>query len=144
MFLPTSDLSLIVRREIPYALGSPILASGLAGTWVTVSGTGQASFPASPTLLAWPIWNESQRDQAIGKWGPDVLNTQQVTVLAGKGFFARTSVFTGSPTIGQGLEVDSLGRLAYGATYPVAYVMKAPYALTYLGVQMTVMDIYVG
>jgi hypothetical protein len=143
MFLVLSDLALLTRKEISIDATTGILASGLQGTWVTVSGTGNAFLPNGATKLAWPVFNESQRDQTVGKWAPDVLNTKKVTVLAGS-FFARTTVFTGSPLITQSLDVNASGQLAAGTTAPVAYCVKAPYAYTYLGNSVTAMDIYVS
>ena len=142
MFLVLTDLALLTRRDLTIDSTTSILASGLQGTWVTVSGTGNAFIPNQATKLAWPIFNESQRDQTVGKWAPDVLNTSRVTILAGK-YFARTTVYTGSPLIGQSLDVNSSGQLVAGATAPVAYCVKPPYAYTYLGNSVTAMDIYV-
>lgn len=144
MYLVLSDLALLVRKDLTIDASASILASGLQGSWVTISGTGTAFFPNGNTILAWPVFNESQRDQTVGKWAPDVLNTKKVTVLVGP-HFARTTVFTGSPLIGQSLDVNSSGQLAAAApTYTnVAYCVKAPYAYTYLGNSVTAMDIFV-
>lgn len=144
MFLVLSDLALVTRKDLSIDSTTSILASGLQGTWVTISGTGNAFLPNGATALAWPVFNESQRDQTVGKWAPDVLNTKKVTILAGK-YFARTTVFTGSPLINQALDVNSAGQLAAAAASVtnVAYCIKAPYAFTYLGLAVTAMDIYV-
>lgn len=140
MFTVLSDLSLIGRRELTISAAT-ILASGLQGLWVTVDATG-AIFPTAATELAWPIFNESQRDQTVGKFSPDVALTNKVTVLFGK-YFARTSVFASSPTIGQALDVNTSGQLAAGTTHPVAYVVVPPRNLDYLGNTVSCMDIYV-
>lgn len=140
MFTVLTDLSLIVRKELTISAAT-ILVSGLQGLWVTTDATG-AIFPTTATKLAWPVFNESQRDQTVGAFSPDVAKTNKVTVLAGK-YWARTTVFTGSPTIGQALDVNTSGQLAAGTTAPVAYVVVPPRSIDYLGNTVSAMDIYV-
>jgi hypothetical protein len=143
MFTVLTDLSLITRRDLAIDPSSGILVSGLQGLWVTWNGTG-AAYPAAATKFAWPVFNESKRDQTTGQWAPDVLKTTKVTVLAGK-YWARTTVFTGSPTVGQYLEVNAAGQLAAGSASStnVALCMVAPRSIDYLGTTVSAMDIYV-
>ena len=140
MFTVLSDLSLITRKDLTISAAT-ILASGLQGLWVTTDATG-AIFPTTATKLAWPIFNESKRDQTTGAFAPDVAKTNKVTILAGK-YWARTTVFTGSPTIGQALGVNTVGQLAAGTSAPVAYCVVPPRSLDYLGTTVSAMDIYV-
>jgi hypothetical protein len=145
MFLVLSDLALLTRKDLTIDVSASIIASGIQGSWVTLSGTGTAFLTQIATPLAWPVFNESQRDQTVGKWAPDVLNTKQATVLSGK-YFARTTKFTGTPVVGAPLDVSTNGALVSSGSVNannVAFCIKAPYAYTYLGNSVTAMDIYV-
>lgn len=141
MFTVLTDLSLLVRRDLSIDAASPILISGLQGYWVTLGANGAAQ-PAAATKLAWPVFNESQRDQAVGKWAPDVVKTSKVTILVGK-YFARTTVFSGNPTVGAAMDVNNAGQLVAGSTAPVAYCVVAPRNVDYLGNTVSAIDIYV-
>jgi hypothetical protein len=147
MFTVLSDLSLIGRRDVTMstaAAGTAIQTSGLQGTWVTLDGADSAAFPlaASTNQIAWPIFNESKRDQTVGAFAPDVALTSKVTILFGK-YYARTTVFTGAPTIGQALDVNTAGVLVAGTTNPVAYCVVPPRNIDYLGKTVSAMDIFV-
>ena len=147
MFLVLSDLSLVTRKDLALdsTYGILVTTSGVQGTWVTLTSNSQAALPTGPTKLAWPIFNESRRDQILGSFAPDVGKTGRVTILAGK-YFARTTVYTGSVTVGQYLEVTSTGALASGVgatATAVAMCTVAPRAYTYLGNSVNAMDIYV-
>jgi len=141
MFTVLTDLSLITRRELSIDATGTILTSGLQGYWVSIGSNGAVA-PPSATKLAWPIFNESKRDQTVGQWAPDVVKTSKVTILAGK-YFARTTVFGGSPTVNASLDVNAIGQLVAGSTAPVAYCTVAPRNIDYLGTTVSAMDIYV-
>lgn len=147
MFLIKSDLSLLLRKDLDCSdTGNAVLASGVSGSWVTISGTGaNARLTAGATELAWPVFNESKRDQTIGGWTPDVTNSKKVTVLAGK-YFATTDQYTSVTAIGP-LVTGANGKLVAAtegtSTNVVAYCVKAPYSYNYLGNSLTVIDIYV-
>ena len=145
MFLVLSDLALLTRKDLLIDPSASVIASGLQGSWVTISGTGNAFLTQTATSLAWPVFNESQRDQTVGKWAPDVLNTLKVTILTGK-YFARTTVFTGSPVVGAPLDVSTNGNLVQSGSVNasnVAYCIKAPSSISYLGNTVSAMDIFV-
>ena len=145
MFTVLSDLSLIGRRDISIGTtiaGADITLSGIQGMWVSLDAADSAAMPAAATKLAWPVFNESQRDQTKGKWTPDVTLTKKVTILFGK-YFARTSIFTGSPTIGATLDVNGGGQLVSGSSAPVAYCVVPPRNIDYLGTTVSAMDIFV-
>lgn len=147
MFLIKSDLSLLLRKDLDVSdTSNDVLASGVSGTWVTISGsTPYAKRTAGATELAWPVFNESKRDQTAGGWTPDVTNSKKVTVLAGK-YFATTDQYTSVTAIGP-LVTGANGKLVAGSesssTNVVAYCVKAPYSYNYLGNSLTVIDIYV-
>lgn len=147
MFLVTSDLSLLLRRELDVDDASnDVLASGISGTWVTLNSSLKAvRTTGTATELAWPVFNESARDGSVLGWTPDVTNSKKVTVLAGK-FFATTDQYTGVTVPGP-LKTGANGKLVDAVegstTNVVAYCIKAPYSKTYLGNTATVIDIYV-
>jgi len=147
MFLVTSDLSLLLRRELPVDdAANDVLASGVSGTWVTLTSGGKAIRTSdTATELAWPVFNESARDGSVLGWTPDVTNSNKVTILAGK-FFATTDQYTSVSAVGP-LKTGANGKLVDAvegsSTNVVAYCVKAPYSKTYLGNTFTVIDIYV-
>lgn len=141
MFKIISDLSLLLRKDLDVSDASnDVLASGVSGTWVTYNGAYLKRTTAA-TKLAWPVWNESNRNGTVG-WTPDVMNSKKVSVLVGK-YFATTDQFSGSPTVGASLDVAANGVLAAGSTAPVAYCTKAPYNVSYFGRTVSCIDIYV-
>jgi hypothetical protein len=146
MFLVLSDLAVLTRKELTIDTTTPnVLTSGVQGSWVTISGSNSTAFLTSgATALAWPVFNESKRDQTAGAWAPDVLNTGKVTILTGK-YFARTSVYSGSPAVGQPLDCMAGGLIqgASGTATNVGFCIKAPYSYNYLGYTFNVIDIYV-
>ena len=141
MFTVLSDLSLLERKELDIELAGSAYVSGIQGLWVTLSG-GYAVPTSTAVRMAWPIWNESYRNQTVGTFTPDVTNTRKVTVLSGK-YFARTSVYSGTPSEAAALDVSATGGLESGSTAPVAYVTKAEASFDYLGNTMNVIEIYV-
>lgn len=144
MFSILSDLSLLLRKDLAVSATGDLLASGVSGTWVTLDTDGTAVRTSSAVELAWPVWNESNRDGSVG-YTPDVNNSKKVTVLAGK-FFARTDEYTGVSAVGP-LKTGANGKLVAAtegvSTNVVAYCVKAPYTTSYLGRSVTVIDIYV-
>lgn len=146
MFSILSDLSLLLRREFPVdnALND-VLASGVSGVWVTLATGGTATRAQTATGMAWPVFNDSARNQSVLGWTPDVTNSGKVTVLAGK-YVARTDQYTSVTTVGQALKTGVSGKLVVGTDGSdpiVAYCVKAPYTYNYLGNTLTVIDIYV-
>ena len=147
MFNILSDLSLLTRKELDVDDASnDVLASGIAGTWVTLGANSKAiRTQGTSTELAWPVFNESKRDGTVLGWTPDVTNSKKVTVLCGK-YWARTDQYTSVTTVGP-LKTGANGKLVAAVegttTNVVAYCVKAPYSFTYLGNALTVIDIYV-
>jgi hypothetical protein len=147
MFQILSDLSLLLRKELDVDdTANDVLASGVSGTWVTLNSSSKAvRTTGTSTELAWPVFNESARDQSVLGWTPDVTNSKKVTVLAGK-YFARTDQYTSVTAVGP-LKTGANGKLANAVegstTNVVAYCVKAPYSTNYLGNTLTVIDIYV-
>lgn len=149
MFQILSDLSLLLRRELPVDTTSPesnhVLTSGLSGVWVTLDASGYAKRTQTAVEMAWPVFNESARDGSVNAFTPDVTNSKKVTVLAGK-FFARTDQYTSVTAVGP-LKTGANGKLVAATegtdTNVVAYCVKAPYSTTYLGRSVTVIDVYV-
>ena len=146
MFSILSDLSLLLRREFPVDDSlNDVLASGVSGVWVTLASGGYAKRTQTATGLAWPVFNDSARDQSVLGWTPDVTNSKKITTLAGK-YVARTDQYTSVTTVGQALKTGANGKLVTGTAGSdpiVAYCVKAPYTTNYLGNTLTVIDIYV-
>ena len=145
MFQILSDLSLLLRKELDADdTLNDVLASGVTGTWVTLTSGSKAIRTQAATELAWPVFNESARNGTVS-WTPDVTNSKKVTILAGK-FFARTDRYTSVTAVGP-LVTGANGKLVAASegtdTNVVAYCVKAPYSTTYLGNTVTVIDIYV-
>lgn len=142
MFTVLSDLSLVGRKDLDIDYPGHFSVSGIQGTWVTLVA-GKAIPASSATKLAWPIFNEANRADTVGTWAPDVTKTKKVTVLFGK-YFARTTAFSGSPTVGASLDVQAnTGLLVAGSSAPVAYCVVAPRNIDYLGTTVSAMDIFV-
>lgn len=146
MFNILSDLSLLLRKEVDCSDSlNDVLASGVSGTWITLDSSGYGVRTSGAVEMAWPVFNESKRDQTAGGWTPDVLNSKKVTVVAGK-YFARTDQYSGVAAVGP-LKTGSNGLLVNAvegsATNVVAYCVKAPYSYNYLGNTLTCIDIYV-
>lgn len=147
MFKILSDLSLILRKDLPVAdVGNSVLASGVQGSWVTYVGS-NVELTTSATRLAWPVFNESNRDGTVG-WTPDVTNSLGVTVLAGK-WWAQTDQYTGTtPVVGNALSTTTGGKLTItGGTgtvdaTSVAFCSKAPVSISYFSRTVTVIEIY--
>ena len=146
MFQILSDLSLLLRKELDVDDAyNQVLASGVTGSWVTLTSGGKAILTdGTATELAWPVFNESARDGSVS-WTPDVTNSKKITILAGK-FFARTDRYTSVTQVGP-LKTGASGKLVAATegvtTNVVAYCVKAPYSTTYLGNTYTVIDIFV-
>jgi len=147
MFKITSDLTMVLRKELDVAITGPgqPLASGVTGTWVTLDSNGKATLTTGATGLAFPIWNESYRDGTVGAFTPDVVNSKRVSVIVGK-IFATTDQFTNSPSISKGdpLTTGANGKLVkatIGTDPIVAYCVKASYSVTYFGVSRNAIDI---
>lgn len=142
MFKVTSDLSLVLRKELSTdSTNNWVTASGIQGTWVTVASDGTATLPTAASGFAYPIWTESNRDQTVA-FTKDSVNSKKVTVIVGK-VFATTNKYTGSIAQGAALKVDSIGRLVdqAGSGTIVAYCVKAAYSTTYFGSSVSVIDI---
>jgi hypothetical protein len=147
MFSILSDLSLLLRRELDVDDSlNDVLASGVSGVWVTLNSSAKAartqSVGAGP---AWPVFNDSARDQSVLGWTSDVKNSKKVTILAGK-YIARTDQYTSITTVGQALTTGANGKLVAGTEGShniVGYCVKAPYAYTYLGNSLTVIDVFI-
>jgi len=148
MFNILSDLSLLTRRELPVDDSlNDVLASGVSGVWVTLATGGYAHRTSSGSTVgpAWPVFNDSARDQSVLGWTPDVKNSKKVTILAGK-YFARTDQYTSITTVGQALTTGANGKLVAGTVGTdniVGYCVTAPYSYVYLGNTLTVIDIFV-
>lgn len=141
MFKILSDLSLLLRKDLDVSDAlNDVLLSGVSGCWVTYNGA-YAKRTASATKFAWPVFNESNRNGTVG-WTPDVTNSKKVTVLVGK-YFAQTDMFNNTPSVGDALDVTSLGHLVAGSSAPVAYCTKASTAISYFGRTINVIEIYV-
>ena len=146
MFSPLSDLSLLTRREIDVDDSlNDVLASGMSGVWITLNTSSKGVRTQTAVELAWPVFNDSARNQSVLGWTPDVTNSKKVTVLAGK-YFARTDQYTSVTAVGP-LKTGANGKLV-GATEGtttnvVAYCTKAPYTFNHLGNSLSVIDIYV-
>ena len=147
-----SDLTLCDRVTKEYEAG--VVASGVAGTWVTLNSSDKFDLTAtsSPTGLSFQIWNESNRDGTVG-YSPDVAAIGKVTVLKG-GYRAITdqidSTVYGSASVGDALMAGDEGKLvaasndAAGSKATVAYVAKKWGSVTYLGTTFTtVVEVYV-
>jgi hypothetical protein len=144
MFKIFSDISLVLRKELTLSQSGAgqVLSSGVQGSWVTLNASNEATLTQAATGLAWPIWNESYRTGLVG-WTPDVVNTKKVTVIVGK-VFATTDQYLSTPSLGDPLKTGAGGKLAtatLGTDHIVAFCVKAPYSLTYLGTTYTVIDI---
>jgi hypothetical protein len=148
MFSILSDLSLVLRREFPVDDSlNDVLASGVAGVWVTLGTGGYAkrtqTVGAGP---AWPVFNDSARDQSVLGWTPDVKNSKKISVLCGN-YYARTDQYTSITSVGQALTVGANGKLVAGTegTHAIfGYCVKAPYTYSYLGNSLTVIDVYIN
>lgn len=148
MFNVFSDLTQVLRKEWPIEpVGSQILVSGVSGSWVTIDSNGNAELTsaAGGTQLAWPIWNESYRNGAVGEWTPDVTNAKRVSTIVGK-LFATTDQFTGTPARGNLLFAGPVGKLAVatlGTNPAVAVCVNPSYTVTQFGTTFTVIDIQI-
>lgn len=145
MFKITSDLNLVLRREFSIS-GQDVSTSGYAGTWVTLNTDGTAKRTAVlGTGLAWPVFNEGNRDGSIG-YTPDVTKTVRVTVLFGGPFAATTDQFSGTaPAVGDPLTTTALGKLTKATigTHPiVAFCTAAPRDVVYFGSTYSCIDIW--
>jgi len=143
MFKILSDLSLVLRRELPIDTASNsyhVLTSGISGVWVTLDSSGYAvRTSTSGNQLSWPIFNDSLRTGAVG-WTPDVTTTNKVTVLMGN-FVAATDQYTGVSAVGTMLTAGANGKLVAGTVGTdqiVGMVSKAPYTDAFTG--LTVID----
>jgi hypothetical protein len=147
-----SDLTLCDRITREYEAG--VVASGVCGTWVTLTANEKFDLTATstPTGLSYMIWNESNRDGTVG-YSPDVAAIGKVTVLKG-GYRALTDQIDptayGAASIGDALMAGDEGLLiaasadAAGSQATVAYVAKKHGSVTYLGTLFTnVIEIYV-
>jgi len=142
MFKLLSDLSTVQRKEIPITLTGDVYVSGYAGSWVTLDSSGNAVLTSSAKGLAWPVWNESNRNGTQG-WSPDVKQAKSVTVFFGKVRFY-TDRFAGTPALGDPLKTDTSGKLATGSfgTDPiVAYCRKASFSYVHFGNTITVIEV---
>lgn len=98
-----SDLNMANRIEVTPS--ADVLASGVAGTWVSfVDG----DYPAADGDHGGPIWTESNRDGTAG-WTPDVDATGKLTVLSG--YVRAQTDQVGSVTAGDYLMLDTAGKL---------------------------------
>lgn len=155
MFKLLSDLSTVQRKEIPVYLTSTtahpnneVYVSGYSGSWVTLDSNGYAVLTNANTQgLAWPVWNESNRNGTQG-WSPDVKQAGSVTVFFGKVRFI-TDRYYGSPALGDPLCPSAqagykgcLETATIGSTDAVvAWCRKAPYSYTHFGNVINVIEV---
>ncbi len=137
-----SSLTLLNRVDV--TASAWVLASGVTGTWVKLSGDSGAVKPSAGDY-AMPIFSESKRDGSAG-FSPDVHTNGYVTVLYGK-LRAVTDQYSGTPAAGDALVVDATGKLktatAVGGTEViVAFCSKAPASFTYIDKVKTVIEFY--
>jgi hypothetical protein len=145
MFQIFSDLTQALRKEFTLAVtgAGQVLSSGVTGSWVTLDGSGNATLTQAATGLAWPIWNESYRNQTLGAFTPDVVNSKRISVIVGK-IFATTDQYISTPSRGDALKTGAGGKLASGSAADdpiVAYCVKPQYQVTYFGQTLNVIDI---
>ena len=127
-----SDITLVKRFDLPIASnGCSVVASGYQGMWVTKDATGHAYDLVTPTLLAYPVWTESNKDGTVG-WSGDVSATGNITVLFGK-FQAITDKYVAANmALGAALTVSSgLLKVAAGSEPVVAVCTKVIGSATY-------------
>lgn len=144
MFKLTSDLSTVQRKEIPINITAPntVFASGYSGSWVTLDASGNAILTTGVTGLAWPVWNESNRNGTQG-WSPDVRQAKSVSVFFGKvrGYtdrFDNSSIILGSALM---TAAGGLLTLQTGSNPIVAYCRKPAFSLTQFGTTFNVIEI---
>ena len=131
-----SDLNLANR--IDFDASSTIIASGVCGSWVTLSSD-ELDFPSAATKLAFPIWTESNRDGTVG-WTPDVDTTGKLTVISGYLRGITDQFVKANTAVGDVLEVNTAGKLAEGTAsdgVSVAVVVKLHDSVTVLGTTYT-------
>lgn len=131
--------SLTNLTRIEYTASAWLLASGVTGTWVKLSGD-NAARPSSGDY-AFPVFTESSRTNAVGSFTPDVTATGKVTVLYGK-LHARTDQFTGTPVAGDKLSVSANGVLQVeaGSGNIVAVCTRASATFSKLNKNYTVIE----
>lgn len=122
-----SSLTLVSRFDL--TADAWILASGLTGTFVQMSGDNVVKPTAGK--FAVPVWSESNRDGSAG-FSPDIAATGKVTVIHGK-LKGITDQYVGTPAVGDALYVDANGKLtASGSGTVIAHCTKAQHSAKYL------------
>jgi hypothetical protein len=149
MLQMSTDLLRVNRLEKQIASDdSWILANAKTGTFVTFAANGAVERPAKGDLAV-AIFTESNRDGSAGFTG-DVGITGGVTTLSGT-YQAVTDQFVGTPAVGDKLYVNADGKLgnatelsldavAEAAATQVATCVSPSTALTYLGLDVNVIE----
>jgi hypothetical protein len=144
MFKLLSDLSTVQRKEIPINVtgSNVVFVSGYSGSWVTLDSNGYAILTSGVTGLAWPVWNESNRNGTQG-WSPDVKQAKSVTVFFGKVRAYTDRYDSSSIVLGSSLMTAAGGVLTLqtGSNPVVAYCRKAAFSYTQFGTAFNVIEI---
>lgn len=137
-----SDLTLVQRITREYE--SDITASGVAGTWVTLSSSNKFTFTdaSTPVGLSYVVWAESNRDGTVG-FSPDVAASSKISVLFGLHRAVTDQVNSSdyaSFTVGAPLVAKAgvLAAMSAGEEHAVvAYVAQILGTVTHLGTSFT-------
>ena len=125
-----STLNNLTRIDLTLDAAGWVLASGVIGSWVSPTGTGQCIKVAAAGNFGFPIWSESNRSSSLAGFSPDIAATGKITVLYGK-IRARTDQYDGTPAIGSKLYLSVTGTLsttAGSSAHQVAVCTKAQYS----------------